>query len=487
MTVHHQTTQPQNSIRNSALITNINEIINSVWGIGILGILTFIAFTFSLELEFYTFVALYTIYVSIFSEDLRSIMPLFILCYITPSKINNPGTFTGGLFYGETGTYLIAVASVSVLALILRIILDPKMGLRRLLTTKRALLPSMLILGASYLLSGILHPQYAEYAKNNLIFASIQFASVFLLYVIFSAAIDWESFDFDYFAALGLTIGLVVAAEVGITYLVGDVISDGAIIRYQIQTGWGCYNNVGAIITISIPFAFYFASRKTENAIFFFTACFLFVAVIFSCSRGSLVGALFAFIPSIIYTFVTSENKIQFRISSFVLLIVLLLMAVTNLEKLIDVFRNVPAIFVQENDNITASDSGRFDYYKAGFQVFLRNPIFGQSFYPIEHELYSFSVVSDFISFFPPRWHNTVIQMIASCGIVGLIAYLYHRFKTIELYFKKPTKENTYLLFAMISFCAMSFLDCHFFNVGPVFFYSMTFAVAEFAPTKYKK
>ena len=485
MTIHQKTIQLQNSIRNSALITNINEIINSFWGVGILGMLTFIAFTFSLELEFYTFVMLYTIYVGIFAEDFKPLMPLFILCYVTPSKNNNPGMSTEGLFYGSTGTYLITVVSVCISVLLLRIVLDPKMGLRRLFTTKRALLPGMLALGASYLLSGILHPQYAEYAKGNLIFAAIQFASVFLLYFIFSATINWDSFDFNYFASIGLVVGLVVAAEVGITYLLGDIVNDGVIDRYKIQTGWGCYNNVGAIISLSIPFAFYFASRKSENAIFLFVACFLFIATMFTCSRGSFLGAIFAFITSFIYTFIKTENKKEFRISSLFIPITLFAGALIFREKLLEIFRDVPDIFTNDENSFAVGDSGRLGYYKSGLQVFLRNPIFGQSFYPIECELYSFSIVSDFVSFFPPRWHNTIIQMMASCGTVGIVAYAYHRFSTLKLYCKKRTKANTYLFFCLGTLVGMSLLDCHFFNVGPVLFYSMALAVAEFAPDSF--
>ena len=487
MTLSNKPIKSLKSIRSSALISNINDIITSFYGVGILGIFTFLAFAFSLELEFYTFVVLYTIYVGIFADDFTPLMPLFIFCYIAPSKSNNPGMQTDGLFYGSSATYLVTIVTIAVVVLLARIIFDKEMGLRRLFTQKRVLLPSMLVLGVSYLLSGILHPQYAEYAKSNLTFASIQFVSVILLYFIFSATVNWDYFDFEYIAFIGLVMGFVVSAEVGFIYLTEDIIQNGVIgDRYLIQTGWGCYNNIGAIISMSIPFAFYFASRKSGSAAFLAVACFLFIVVVFTGSRGSLLGAIFAFVTSFIYTFIKCENKREFRIASFVLFAVLIAGAWVAREKLEGIFQNIPNIFNNIGGSVTVGDSGRLDYYKNGIQVYLKNPIFGQSFYPMEEDLCSFSVVPEFISFFPPRWHSTLIQMMASCGTVGILAYLYHRLSTIVLYCKKCTKNNTYLFFCAGTLVGMSLLDCHFFNVGPVLFYSTVLAVAEFALEKPK-
>ena len=70
--------------------------------------------------------------------------------------------------------------------------------------------------------------------------------------------------------------------------------------------------------------------------------------------------------------------------------------------------------------------------------------------------------------------------MLASCGIVGMLAYSYHRIDTLRLYFKKRTLTNTYILFFVLTLLIMSLLDCHFFNVGPVLFYSIALAVMEF-------
>ena len=123
--------------KSSAIVKAINRIICSPWGIGILGVLTVLAFAFTREVEFYTFVVIYTLYVALFADDLSPIMPLFILCYVTPSASNNPGMSDQGLFYGNSGIYLAGILSLAVVALLFRIALDKSFGLRRLFTTKR--------------------------------------------------------------------------------------------------------------------------------------------------------------------------------------------------------------------------------------------------------------------------------------------------------------------------------------------------------------
>jgi len=473
------------NIKNSAAIQKINQIIYSPWGIGSLGLLTFLAFAFSLEVAFYTVVVLYTIYVGLFADDLSPIMPLFVLCYVTPSIGNNPGMSDQGLFYGASGIYLVCIVSIAVLTLLFRIALDKDFGLRRLFTTKRTLLWGMLGLGIAYLLSGITHEKYLENATRNLLFAFIQFASIFLLYFILSATVKWDRFNLDYFAWTGLIIGFVVSAEIICIYITNNVIIDGSIFRSNIYSGWGCYNNIGALISMSIPFAFYFAAHKKRSSVFLVIGYLLLIMVILSGSRGSMVGAVFAFVASLVYTFIKCNNKKEFRVATLALLGVVTVSVLIFHKQMASIFSYVPGIgHVDENGSLVVNDSGRFNIYENGWKVFLRNPIFGQSFYPIEFDLYSFASSAQFNSFFPPRWHNTVIQLLASCGIVGMLAYGYHRFDTIRLYIKKRTLTNTYVAFCIITLLLMSLLDCHFFNVGPVLFYSIALAVMEFGQEK---
>ena len=63
---------------------------------------------------------------------------------------------------------------------------------------------------------------------------------------------------------------------------------------------------------------------------------------------------------------------------------------------------------------------------------------------------------------------------------MALIAYLVHRYKTLSLCYKKRSLETLVTFFAISALLIESLLDCHFFNLGPVLFYSVALAFVEF-------
>ena len=69
--------------------------------------------------------------------------------------------------------------------------------------------------------------------------------------------------------------------------------------------------------------------------------------------------------------------------------------------------------------------------------------------------------------------------MLASCGIVGMGAYLIHRLQTYRLILRNRSTEKTFIGLAVLALLICSLFDCHFFNVGPGLFYSMALAFAE--------
>jgi hypothetical protein len=52
--------------------------------------------------------------------------------------------------------------------------------------------------------------------------------------------------------------------------------------------------------------------------------------------------------------------------------------------------------------------------------------------------------------------------------------------QTVKLFVKNRNTFKTFVGFAVAALLVNSLLDCHMFNVGPVFLYSMALAFAEF-------
>ena len=472
--------------KNNNVIKKTSSILSSVWGIAIMAFLTFFFYALSLEMVFYYIVGVYVLFVCLFCDDLLPIVPLFLFCYVSPSTRNNPGINSTSIFYGSSLIGMIVIVAVALISIFLRIGLDKNMGYKKLFTKKRALLLGMLILGASYMISGIGSKYYGEIYLKNLLFAFLQFASIFLLYFVFSATINWKKVPKNYFAYLGMAFGLIVVAEIFFAFLFKPVIQGGAIHVGHLRTGWGMKNNVGAVVGFTIPFAFYLACKEKHTYIYFALATIMMIATTLTGSRASMLVAGFIYLICFIFVFFRANNKKWYRISCGIFALLALVIGILFWDKIEKLFALVPSIINTSSENTGSifNDSSRLSLYKFGLKEFLNFPILGQSFYPVGFDLYEFSTVEAFTSFFPARWHNTIVQLLFSTGIVGFIAYSFHRLQTIKLFFKKPTLEKLFIAASISALLLMSLLDCHFFNLGPTMFYSIFLMFAEFAESE---
>ena len=464
----------------SIVVRLLNRFVSSNLCVFVLAALAGLAFTFSREFEFYVFVIIYGLYVGLFADDLSPLMPLFIFCYVTPSPSNNPGSTTDSVFYGASGTFLLIFVLTVVFLIFVRIANDRNMGLKKLFFKKRFMTFGILLLGAAYMLSGILWERYDEFATRNLVFASLQFLSVFLLYFIFSATVDWSRFRVNYLVCIGIAVGLLVSYELLWVYANNGIITDGVINRGRIETGWGIRNNIGAIITLAIPFPFYFATKKLFPAPWILIGCALFVGAILSCSRASALCAIGIFGLSYLIMLVNARNKFGAYFTTVVLLVGLVVFVVIFWEEIVKLFSGIMKIYEYVDGDLVVNDQDRIKNYKLGIKAFLDQPIFGKTFYPTDADIYDAATLDSFSSFFPPRWHNTIIQMLASCGLVGIIAYAIHRLSTVVVLVKRRSLVNVTIGLSILVFLLMSLLDCHFFNIGPTLFYSTMLAVMEF-------
>lgn len=474
-------------MRNSKTVQKINTFLLSPWGISAVGVLTLLAHIFALELVLYTLIVALAVYVSAFGEDLLPILPLFVLCYVSPSGGNNPGKQEGSIFLSGNGAVYLAILLVIGLAsIVARVIIDKDIGWKRLLYTKRKLLLGFLALGVAYLLSGIGSEKYVETVWKNLLFALLQFVSIFLLYFLFSVSVKWEKVKKEYFFWSGLVMGLVVLGELLYVYLSNGVIRDGAIERTKIYTGWGIYNNIGAMIALAIPCALYLAVNHKRGYVFIGISVLLLIGVIMSCSRGSIVVAVLVFIIGNVMLAVTTSYKKHMLSLAVIFGAGALIGLLFFSDALAKLFMRVPDIIKPSVDGgFLFNDSNRFQVYKEGLKSYLKFPIFGDSFYPSGYKPWQVGTaegVTEYLSFFPPRWHNTIIQMLASCGTIGIIAYVFHRVQTVQLVLKKRNVTTAFMVLAIFALLGMSLLDCHMFNIGPAFFYSMALVFLEFLP-----
>ena len=439
--------------------------------------LTVISSVFSAELVVYTCFILIAVYISFCGKDYLPLVPIVVCSYIAPSVGNNPGKNPNSIFFPESGgIYLLCLAGLFVISLILRLCLDPQIGRKAFFVGKRKLMTGMLILGGGYLLAGAFSGHYFDKGMSNLVFALLQFIAVFLLYYIFCGVIKWDEVPKDYLAWTGLCIGFSILFQLAHIYVAHNVIVDGEIQRIRIYSGWGIYNNMGALLAMMIPFAFQMACLHKRSWIYHLCALAFLAGVLLTCSRSAILVSLVIYALSygvLIYKDLHTKKGILLDV------IVAVAIAAAFLlfhDELYHLFRELL--------DRGFTPSNRFEVYEEGIKQFLKHPIFGGSFYPTDYDLFDFSEVAAFSSFFPPRWHNTIVQLLASCGVVGLLAYGYHRVDTARMLWKNRTVGTALIALSILALLGTSMLDCHFFNVGPTLFYSMILAFAEKADTR---
>ena len=447
----------------------------SKWYLFLLQVLTLASNAFGLELPVYSCFIAIGIYISFFGKDYLPMIPIVFCCYIAPSIDNNPGSNPESIFYPKHGGLLLyGMAALFAASVVLRLALDPQIGRRAFLTAERKLLPGIVSLGCAYLLAGAFSGHYFDHGWGNLIFAALQFGAVALLYWFLCGAVKWKDAPRDFFGYTGILLGSILLVELFIVYQTVNPVDNGDIDRNLFYTGWGNYNNMGAMLAMMIPFAFYLGCTKRYSWIYNVFGVLLLAGVVLTFSRTSMVFAAIIYIACTVILFLKTKERRSFWITNILIFGAILVMAVVR-------YYNVLLSFL-EIFTIVRSIFSRFEGYADGIAQFFSAPIFGAGFYATDCVLEEWSKVEAFTSFFPARWHNTVIQLAASCGIAGLAAYGWHRLQTIRLLIKKPTTENVFIALSLTALLLTSLFDCHFFNIGPALFYSMALAFMEKHP-----
>lgn len=459
-------------LREHPTINQINRFLAMPHYIVTVMLLTAASNLLGLELIVYTLVALTAVYICLLGNDLLPMMPLFVCCYLAPSAGNNPGRNEASVFSGSSGIYLACLAGAIVLALIVRLIRDRA----RFFAAKPKLLGGMLILTGAYLLSGIGSAAFPAALGKNLLFALLQGAAIILPYWLFSGGVDWKNVRRDYFAWVGFGTGCLLVLQIIGIYCTGTIVIDGVIQRRNIYTGWGMYNNIGGLLAMMIPYAFCLATKYRRGWIGTVAGSAFLICLLLTCSRSSILGGVISYGICVFLMLHYARNR---RHNTLALITVIAISLLTVL-----LFRGQLLRLFSDLLNRGLDPSTRDDIYREGLALFAQKPIFGNSFYSPGYQPWDWSTLDSFSGIFPPRWHNTVVQLLASCGIVGLGAYLFHRLQTARLFLNRMTKENTFIGCSLLVLVGCSLFDCHFFNIGPVLFYSMALSFAENRPEK---
>ena len=309
-----------------------------------------------------------------------------------------------------------------------------------------------------------------DYNFINLLFGFILAIIIIGIYSALKDNIKLDSEGFERIAYGFFALSLILVIELIVAYAtIDNLFVDGNINRWNLYFGWGDYNTYGLRLVMCLPAIIYLAGRKNLGFVYTLYSFVLFVAVFFSCSRQTMVGGVIIYLLCVTTLFIKGKNRVaNMCVLSVAAVAVIILVGIYHKS----VFNFFKIIFDNFIVNGELDGSGRMRIWREAIGYFKENPFFGSGFFV------DFSY-EDRSTFIPKMCHNTVLQLLGSCGIIGLAVYTMHRTQTVLSFFKNVTVERVFIVATILSILILSLLDHHLFNIFPTIIYSALIAVLE--------
>lgn len=463
-------------LRSNRIVKKLNSFVNSIWYVALVVLLMVVSSVFAQEFVCFYCYAVLALYVTLFADDCFGFLPMMCCGYMTFSAHNNPMMHADGWLFGTTANKVQFVAICAVIALCLICRLCFELVVVRRQSKAPTLTVSFVVVAVGYLLGGAFSQYY--FSTKTLLFALLEAVCLCLTYFYLYYTVDWSKRKVDDCAKVLTVVGCGMVVEVISMYFnqaVIDSLQNGTFSRGMLRCGWGVYNNVGCVMAMLTPAPFYYACTKRNGWLYSLLGCLFAIAICLTQSRGSILFGFIVFAGCVVYTVCYSKGK-QRRNNLIVfgaVLAVTVAVCAILFDKVLVVFGSVISA--------GTSSSGRLEIYKNGLEQFTQAPIFGLGWYASELvDVYIHGGVHG--TFLAPRYHNTIVQLLATCGSVGLLAYLYHRYQTLRLLWKNRSPSVVVIFASIASLIGTSLLDCNMFNFGPGLIYGVLLVCAEMLP-----
>ena len=335
---------------------------------------------------------------------------------------------------------------------------------RRMRIGKTPLLLPLTAFSLAMILGGVFS---SDWTYKNLIFAFLNILVYFFLYfVVLYGFSEKETVEetVRYFVYISLIMALIIICEMTHLFLTSDkIFVGGEIVKVEVALGWGIWNILGTSLAVLIPTLFIGAMGDRCPWLYFSVATLTWIFSVLSMSRNALIFATLAYGASVIIACFFGKSKKAFRIILVLGMLAIALFSVVLFSKI--------KLMLGDYFERGFSDNGRYNLWRLAIETFSSSPIFGNGFYGFfTTEVFEFGAV-------PRMAHNTVLEILSAMGIVGIVAYVWYRFKTAELFIRRPSVNKTMLGISVLVFLLGSLLDNFVFNIHPALYYTFTMAI----------
>lgn len=315
----------------------------------------------------------------------------------------------------------------------------------------------LIFVSAALFLGGIGSPYFSEYERG---LATVLATGPLLLFVYFlftSYLCPPKGFSLKNYICYTLVIlGVFVTIEVFFHRYLFYVLSAPNV--SELDLGWNNINGVGSLLLATIPACWYLLTRSKRITLSLLSMIFIYVGIVLTRSDGC-IGTAIVFIPILMIFSVSKGNSFHKNILTKIFLIVLSLCSIiafwgmlkTDLKSVFDF------ILLKLSD-----DTNRTILFKDALELFKSHPLFGvgQGYYNPDGWLSLSPVVAY-------NFHSTFFHVLATMGIVGLVAYIFYFIQRYRIIMAKNSVFNLFAFFSFTMFEMYGMVDTCEFNVMP--------------------
>lgn len=379
--------------------------------------------------------------VLIINEDILPILPCLIYIIFTVSNDNI-------LNEDKTWPVMIVLAILLIGAFISHLISYPIRFKNYKLTIPLAAVTLALFAG------GIGYTTFKQYMFGIIFMISLGPCMLIIYYLLRSYTRPPKSIDYKrYTCYIILVLGLLVTAQMVTHFLRVDQSFVEMLRVNVINLGWGNRNGIATLLAISAPTCFYLAFGSKRFAWMFYAIGLMFYAFIaISFCRSGIFSIAVTMPILLIYSFAKGSNRSQLLITMCVFAIAISSLVLIKMDTITDIINHI--------SDITFTTAGRSALYEEALICFLLNPMFGVGMGYTGNNL---SLANFCIYWF----HCTPLQIIASMGIVGVVAYVYYYFMRGKIMFSNLRRFNITISLGIIAFEIQSMMDAGSFLPFP--------------------
>lgn len=335
----------------------------------------------------------------------------------------------------------------------------------------------MVALCVAFAFSGLFS---THYTPLNLMYGLALSVTILGIFTFVCGNIQIDEKTFIKIALYLVALFAAVALELIVAYCTYDgLITNGQVDRTQLFFGWGTYNQMGMLFTLTIPSWFYLASKHKYGTAFLLGALFNLITCFLCFSRQAMMMGTVIFIACCVWLLICDKGIkriINASVMAALLIIFLIIIGIKHKQ------------FAQFFASLLGSlktGSGRIEMWKDGLRNLMSKPLFGVGFYKPSAAPGDMGYYSNELSASIPRMcHNTIFEIVSACGLFGLITYVIHRTQTVISFINNVTHERVFIAMTLCALLLVCLLDNHIFYFLPTMVYAVLVALLSVTEKK---